>query len=141
MCIRDRYFTVWIGIFDCKKNTLTFSNAGHNCPPLHLINKKSYVEKLVVSGRMISNIIEQNIYQEVTINLNPKDKILFYTDGIIESKDIGKNEYSVERLMKILKEDRSLDYILDDLEKFSWGEQDDDISLAIIDYKGEKNEN
>ncbi|WP_311370307.1 SpoIIE family protein phosphatase [Anaerococcus hydrogenalis] len=137
----SQYFTVWIGIFDCKKNTLTFSNAGHNCPPLHLINKKSYVEKLVVSGRMISNIIEQNIYQEVTINLNPKDKILFYTDGIIESKDIGKNEYSVERLMKILKEDRSLDYILDDLEKFSWGEQDDDISLAIIDYKGEKNEN
>ena len=137
----SQYFTVWIGIFDCKNNTLTFSNAGHNCPPLHLINKKSYVEKLVVSGRMISNIIEQNIYQEVTINLNPKDKILFYTDGIIESKDIGKNEYSVERLMKILKEDRSLDYILDDLEKFSWGEQDDDISLAIIDYKGEKNEN
>lgn len=137
----SQYFTVWIGIFDCKNNTFTFSNAGHNCPPLHLINKKSYVEKLVVSGRMISNIIEQNIYQEVIINLNPKDKILFYTDGIIESKDIGKNEYSVERLMKILKEDRSLDYILDDLEKFSWGEQDDDISLAIIDYKGEKNEN
>ncbi|EEB35338.1 stage II sporulation protein E [Anaerococcus hydrogenalis DSM 7454] len=137
----SQYFTVWIGIFDCKNNTLTFSNAGHNCPPLHLINKKSYVEKLVVSGRMISNIIEQNIYQEVTINLNPKDKILFYTDGIIESKDIGKNEYSVERLMKILNEDRGLDYILGDLEKFTWGEQDDDISLAIIDYKGEKNEN
>lgn len=137
----SQYFTVWIGIFDCKNNTLTFSNAGHNCPPLHLIHNKNYVEKLVVSGRMISNIIEQNIYQEVAINLNPKDRVLFYTDGVTESKNVDKNEYSVERLMKILKKNKKLDFILSDLENFTWGEQDDDISLALIDYKGELNEN
>lgn len=137
----SQYFTVWLGIFDMKKDSLTYSNAGHNCPPLHLLEKKNRVNKLVVSGRMISNIIEQNIYQEVTIRLNSKDKILFYTDGVTESKDIGKNEYSQERLMEKLKDNKNLDYILKDLEKFTWGEQDDDISLALIDYKGEKNEN
>lgn len=137
----SQYFTVWIGIFDSKNNKLTYSNAGHNCPPLHLVENKDRVNKLVVSGRMISNIIEQNIYQEVSINLHPKDRILFYTDGVTESKDIDKNEYSVERLVENLKNKKSLDYILDDLEKFTWGEQDDDISLALIDYKGEINEN
>lgn len=137
----SQYFTVWVGIFDSLNDSLTFSNAGHNCPPLHLIENKNRVNKLVVSGRMISNIIEQNIYQEVTIKLHPKDRILFYTDGVIESKDIEKNEYSVERLMEKLKNKNNLDFILEDLEKFTWGEQDDDISLALIDYKGEKNEN
>lgn len=137
----SQYFTVWVGIFDSLNDSLTFSNAGHNCPPLHLIENKNRVNKLVVSGRMISNIIEQNIYQEVTIKLHPKDRILFYTDGVIESKDVEKNEYSVERLMEKLKNKNNLDSILEDLEKFTWGEQDDDISLALIDYKGEKNEN
>ncbi|MDU2829581.1 MAG: SpoIIE family protein phosphatase, partial [Anaerococcus sp.] len=137
----SQYFTVWIGIFDIKNNRLTFSNAGHNCPPLHLVENKNRVNKLVVSGRMISNIIEQNIYQEVTISLHPKDRILFYTDGVTESRDMNKNEYSVERLMENLKNKKNLDYILEDLEKFTWGEQDDDISLALIDYKGEKDEN
>ena len=137
----SQYFTVWIGIFDSKNNKLTYSNAGHNCPPLHLVESKNRVNKLVVSGRMISNIIEQNIYQEVTINLHPKDRILFYTDGVTESRDVNKTEYSVERLIENLKNKKNLDYILDDLEKFTWGEQDDDISLALIDYKGEINEN
>ena len=137
----SQYFTIWIGIFDTQKDSLTFSNAGHNCPPLRLIENKNRVNKLVVSGRMISNIIEQNIYQEVTIKLNPKDKILFYTDGVVERKDMEKNEYSIERLMENLKANNDLDYILRDLEDFSWGEQDDDISIALIDYKGVKNEN
>ncbi|MFR7765467.1 MAG: hypothetical protein ACLU05_08670 [Anaerococcus obesiensis] len=59
----------------------------------------------------------------------------------MESKDIETNEYYVERLMEKLKNKNNLDSILEDLEKFTWGEQDDDISLALIDYKGEKNEN
>ena len=43
--------------------------------------------------------------------------------------------------MEKLRNKNNLDSILQDLEKFTWGEQDDDISLALIDYKGEKNEN
>lgn len=131
----SQYFTIWLAIFDTKENTMTYSNAGHNCPPLHYQEHKKFVNKLLVSGRMISNIIEQNIYQEVTIRLHNNDKILFYTDGISEAKDIKREEFGVKRLEESLKKIEKIDNLLEELENYSWGEQEDDISLALIEYK------
>lgn len=131
----SQYFTVWLGIFDTKKNTLTYSNAGLNCPPLHFQEKKNLINQLLVSGRMISNIIEQNNYKEITIKLNSNDKILFYTDGVIEAKNIDKEEFGVYRLEESLKNRESIDDLLKKLEKYYWGEQEDDISLCLLEYK------
>lgn len=137
----SQYITLWMGIFDTKNDTLTYSNAGHNCPPLHFQQNMNFVNKLLVSGRMISNIIEQNIYQELTVKLHPDDRLLFYTDGLTESKNENKEEFGLDRLIKVFKNHHDLDEIIEILSKFSWGEQEDDISLALIDYKEKENEN
>lgn len=137
----SQYFTVWVGIFNTKDDTLTYSNAGLNCPPLHFQENKDYVNKLLVSGRMISNIIEQNIYQEVTVRLHPNDKILFYTDGVTEAKDVNNEEFGVYRLEESLKNLNKIDDLVSEIDSYNWGEQEDDISLCLLEYKEKTDEN
>ncbi|MGO3018514.1 MAG: SpoIIE family protein phosphatase [Anaerococcus sp.] len=134
----SQYFTMWLGIFDLKKETLIYANAGHNCPPFMYCKEDGKSKVLEVSGRMISNIIEPTDYREVKVNFNPNHKILFYTDGATESQNFEKEEYGIKKLIQKFKETSNLTEIIEDIKKFTWGEQKDDIALALIAYKEKK---
>lgn len=131
----SQYFTMWLGIFDLKNNKLKFSNAGHNCPPLFFRKKTNKIEELEIGGRMISNLIEVSQYKEVEIDFCKEDEILFYTDGATESQNHDKSDYSVARLKEKFSQTSDLDEILEDITDYTWGEQKDDIALAVIKYK------
>ena len=131
----SQYFTAWLGIFDFKNHKLTFSNAGHNCPPMIIKESSLECEFLHANGRMISNIIEPDIYNEVRLKLNDGDKILFFTDGAIEATNVDKKEYGLARIKKTFLQSQDLKKVYEDIYNFSWGEQKDDITLAMISYK------
>lgn len=134
----SQYFTMWLGVFDLKEEKLTFANAGHNCPPILYCEEDGKSDLLKVTGRMISNIIEPTDYKELKEDFSPGHKILFYTDGVIESQNIDKEEYGIKRLTKNFKKTRDLDKIINDVQQFTWGEQRDDIALAEIAFKEKK---
>lgn len=131
----SQYFTAWLGIFDFNNNTLCFSNAGHNCPPMIYRLDKNDCEYLHANGRMISNIIEPDVYNEVTIPLKHDDLILFFTDGAVEATSQDEREFGLERLKNAFCDHREIDKIYKEIVEFSWGEQEDDITLAMITYK------
>lgn len=131
----SQYFTAWLGIFDQKDNSLTFSNAGHNCPPLFYSYENERVDYLLASGRMISNIIEPEKYDEKKVYLNKGDRLLLFSDGAIEAKDEAGKEYGLERLRNIFEIHHDLDLTYKDIDKFTWGKQEDDISLVQVEYK------
>lgn len=131
----SQYFTAWLGIFNMKTNKLTFSNAGHNCPPL--VYKKGYEEAgfLLINGRMISNIIEPDEYIQKDLNLAEGDKLLFFTDGAIEAKNKAGDEYGLERLRQTFTRNQDIAYVYEDIRNFARQELEDDLSLATIEYK------
>lgn len=131
----SQYFTAWLGIFDFSTNSLSYSNAGHNCPPIIYRQGIDHYDYLSVSGRMISNIIEPDVYTEVKICLKDDDKILFYTDGCIEAKNQEGKEFGLERLRKAFCKYRDIDKIYEKIGEFSWDDYDDDLTLAMISYK------
>lgn len=131
----SQYFTAWLGIFDFSNNTLCFSNAGHNCPPMLYKLDKAECEYLHANGRMISNIIEPDLYKEVTIPIKHDDLILFFTDGAIEATRQDGREFGLERLKNAFCSHREIEKIYKEIQNFSWGEQEDDITLAMIRYK------
>ncbi|MDO5046962.1 MAG: SpoIIE family protein phosphatase [Anaerococcus sp.] len=131
----SQYFTSWLGIFDLKESTLIFSNAGHNCPPIFYSKKKDRVNFLLASGRMISNIIEPDNYDEKKVKFAPNDKILLFSDGAIESKNKDKKEYGLEGLKDRFAQSLDLEDVREGIEEFTWGKQEDDISLVQIDIK------
>ena len=131
----SQYFTAWLGVFDFDDKSLTYSNAGHNCPPMIFRQEVEKCEYLQASGRMISNIIEPDVYNEVRICLRDADKILFFTDGAVEATNKEKKEYGLERLKESFCTHRDLDKIYQDIKDFTWGEQEDDLTLVMVDYK------
>lgn len=131
----SQYFTAWLGVFDFSNHTLSYSNAGHNCPPMIYRKDVDNCEYLHASGRMISNIIEPDVYNEVTICLKDEDKILFFTDGAIEVTDRNGREYGIERLKDTFCDLRDINKIYEQIIAFSDGNQEDDLSLAMINYK------
>ena len=137
----SQYFTAWLGIFDSRDDSLVFSNAGHNCPPLIYSKENSQAEYLLVNGRMISNIIEPDTYIEKKLYLQDGDKILFFTDGAIEAKNEEGREFGLERLRDTFAEGTSLGFVHEKISHYNWQEMADDLTLALIEYKGEENEN
>lgn len=133
--LSSQYFTSWFSIFDMDKNTLTFSNAGHNCPPIYYSKRKDNCEYLLANGRMISNIIEPDSYDEKMVKLSDGDKILLFSDGAIESKNKEGIEYGLENLKMKFSRYLDINRILEDIKNFSQGKQEDDISLVQVNFK------
>lgn len=131
----SQYFTAWLGIFDFNTGSLVFSNAGHNCPPLIISRDSVEASYLLVSGRMISNIIEPDIYEEKAVDLADGDKILFFTDGAIEAKDENSREFGLERLRESFYKNQDLEKIIAEINDFNWQEMSDDLTLAMVEYK------
>ena len=131
----SQYFTAWLGVFDFSENKLTFSNAGHNCPPLLYSKSKDEVSFLLVSGRMISNIIEPDNYDEKMVKIEDGDRLLLFSDGAIEAKNEARKEYGLERLRDVYNREHDLEKTYKDIKKFTWGKQEDDLSLVEVEYK------
>jgi phosphoserine phosphatase RsbU/P len=81
-------------------------------------------------------------YIEEDYQLKSGDKIIAYTDGLIEWRNDLKESYSVDRLLNFIDQNRSLDCsslikdIYNDVEFFSSHQRNhDDLTMLIAEYK------
>ncbi len=129
------FITFFWGIIDENDKTLSYVNAGHN-PPL-LIRKNEIIK--LKKGGMILGVMQTIVpYQSETIELKENDFIVLFTDGITEAMNKNWEEFSDERLEKIVFENNSLSAknlllkIQDEINTFTSGaEQSDDITALI----------
>ncbi len=129
----DKYFSIFYGVLDKRDNTFRFVNGGHNSVPV-LLRKNKY-ELLMVTGYPISYLFNKVQYEEKVIRLFKGDKIIFYTDGIIEAKNKDKEEFGMDRLIHTIK--FSKDNLIRDIEKavfdFEYHEKEDDYAVLTIE--------
>lgn len=134
----SQYFTIIFAIIDTNEKTLTYVNAGHNATPL-VFNENNMAE-MRNRGRFISNIFPPLEYEERTLTLNPGDRFLFYTDGLLETMNRDGQFFGMDRLKKwIMKNPHSsrfLDKLTKDLQSFRWLEQKDDIAMLYMKIRG-----
>ena len=129
----DKYFTIFYGVFNTKTNQFVYANAGHNCIPIRYNSKG--IEMLKIKGLPISLIFNEVYYEENEIVLEEGDKILLYTDGISEVRDAKGEEFGIDRIISIVKENNKdvLKKIIERVEDFRWGEQKDDYALLLME--------
>ncbi|QQY79506.1 sigma-B regulation protein RsbU (phosphoserine phosphatase) [Keratinibaculum paraultunense] len=129
----DKYFTIFYGVYNIRTNQFKYSNAGHNCIPIIFNDYETTLIK--TKGFPISLIFNDIHYEENQIQLNKGDKVLFYTDGITEVRNIDGEEFGVERLVDVVNEHKIqvLDIIVEEVEKFRWGEQEDDFAIVLVE--------
>ena len=87
-------------VFDFKKQTIRYSNAGHNFPLL--VREDGKIEALVASGHRLGNTNDEP-FEKKEIPLLGGEFILFYTDGLIENKNDKNQEYGKRKLRKFIE--------------------------------------
>jgi GAF domain-containing protein/anti-sigma regulatory factor (Ser/Thr protein kinase) len=76
--------------------------------------------------------------EPLTINLRAKDRLLLFTDGLIEARDADGHFADVMRVVEPLRTGRLetvLDEILDELRNTVGGDLDDDLALLAAEYR------
>ncbi len=96
----EKYATLFYGILDTSSNKLSYTNAGHN-PPL-IISKNGSSRRLKTGGIMIA-MMDNFPFEEETVDIQPGDTLVIYSDGITESFNEKDDEFGEDRLEEILK--------------------------------------
>ncbi len=133
--------TFFIGVIDLEAKTITYANAGHNPPWLFRKNGERFELKSLLSrGNRLGEVEESGLYEEATLPMDIEDILFLYTDGLVENKNEGGEQYGKKRTKKIVEENlvNGPRGIIDALKKSymeyngSVKSLDDDITLASI---------
>jgi sigma-B regulation protein RsbU (phosphoserine phosphatase) len=131
----DRYATLFYGVFDAPTRRLQYVNAGHN-PPM-VIRRDGSIIRLGAGGVPIG-IFPDSSYEQETIQLNPGDLILAYTDGVTEALNPAGEEWGVESLRKTAREsasrcaDEIVRAVFTAMDVHSGGHQTDDATVLVM---------
>jgi phosphoserine phosphatase RsbU/P len=128
---------------DMEKNSIKYAGAGH--PPLLLWRQSSAVASEVLENGLLLGFFKDAPYSVAEVCVQPGDKAVLYTDGILETRSPSKEEFGPD-LFKVfleahhtLKAEKFADLVLDELT--GWSEnhkgngQEDDITLLVIDFQ------
>ncbi len=103
----EMFVTVFYGIYDMTTGTIEYTNAGHNRP--YILHADGSVDMVKSNTNMALGIMEGLEYKSDTMQLQPNDILVTFTDGVTEAEDMEHNQFSDERLINTLKELRGAD--------------------------------
>lgn len=136
---RARLFvTAFFGILDQETGEFTYSNAGHN-PPYLLRRAGGRPQPLSVTGMPIG-IDEDTLWGKATVQIEPGDVLVLYTDGIPDAQNVDGEFFQEERLLEVARANAECSsahelqtLIIESVQAFI-GEaaQFDDITLVVL---------
>ncbi|RPI06655.1 MAG: hypothetical protein EHM64_02135 [Ignavibacteriae bacterium] len=100
-----KFVTFFLAQIDEATRTLTYCNAGHN-PPL-LRHADGSIEWLIPTGAAIG-LIEQTEFLQNSVILQQGDRVVLYTDGVVESFNKNEEQFGEERLEQFLHNSAAL---------------------------------
>jgi serine phosphatase RsbU (regulator of sigma subunit) len=135
------FVTCLYAILDLRTGIMTFANAGHNLP--YLLSADEVVE-LRATG-MPLGLLPGMTYDDVEVAVGVGDRVLFYTDGLVEAHDPERQMFGTPRLranLDVLRQvidpcdsQRLFQTLLEQLSEFTgpnW-EPEDDITIVTFD--------
>lgn len=131
----NEFMTLIGGLYDAGTGVFEFINAGHLSPIIVREDGKIETKK---SGHRILGVVPSPFTTD-QIRLNPRDRLVLYSDGITETFSPSDEIYGEDRLKKFLLDNRHLpsDFLLTNLENVlqdfrKGGDLTDDISLIYL---------
>ncbi len=93
------FFTILYGVLDVKTQLFTFASAGHPGP---VLVRAGQPPQLLEGSSYPIGISPEPDYQTQTIQLQAGDKLLLYTDGVVEALSSRDKPYGQERLLRTI---------------------------------------
>jgi sigma-B regulation protein RsbU (phosphoserine phosphatase) len=134
---QEQFVTAAYVYLDAASATLRYSAAAH--PPMLLLRAGKVLE-LTENGLMLA-AFSFATYSTTECPLEPGDRLVLYTDGILEATNATGEEFGPHRLSALLKDGARLnpeaaaDHIMASLQTWSKS-QNDDLTVLICDYAG-----
>jgi sigma-B regulation protein RsbU (phosphoserine phosphatase) len=126
-------------VLNAKDKILSLCSAGQT-QPIHLSAKTGKAELVQTKGDTFPlGILDDAAYQETRLQLSPGDKLVFYTDGIVEAMNEREEIFGFGRLQELVQAARNmsaetlLKEILEKVNQFA-GEaaQHDDLTAIVV---------
>lgn len=133
----EAFVTAFYAIFNPATRELRYATAGQSPPRVWRCGQRR-AEQLNEGGNLPLGLMPDLVYESATTQLNPGDKLVLYTDGIIEATDRQNKLFGVGRLDYLLSESCHLsaqqvvDHIVHAVGGFSnYAPADDDRTLVV----------
>jgi sigma-B regulation protein RsbU (phosphoserine phosphatase) len=97
-----KFITFFYCILDSRDGTLTYTNAGHNPPILARGDRQCL--RLSQGGAVLGALPDWQ-YQWDQIRLQPGDRLVLFTDGLVEARSAEDEEFGEARLIELLNHD------------------------------------
>jgi serine phosphatase RsbU (regulator of sigma subunit) len=129
-----RFVTFCYARIDMTAGRLTYANAGHN-PPL-LVHADGTVDRLMPSGTVLG-VFAESTYEQGQFRIGPGDRLVLYTDGITEGRNVAGDELGEDALAvsatahRALAAEPMLAAMMHDVEAFNGGTYEDDATLIV----------
>jgi sigma-B regulation protein RsbU (phosphoserine phosphatase) len=127
---------------DMELGAMKYAGAGH--PPLLLWRASTGKTAELEENGMVLGLFGDATYDEIEVTMEPGDRVVLYTDGILEASNSSQELYGADRFKRFLELNCSVganelsDVMLDELCEWSGRAegrgQEDDITLLTVDF-------
>lgn len=139
----NKFVTAAYVYVDLEENLMRYAGAGH--PPLMQYRNSMNKAVQILENGIVLGILEESTYGALEIPLEPGDRQVLYTDGILEAANPVQEMFGVEQFMRFLESSKSLnagqfaDALLAKIDRWTGQSseqgQQDDLTLVLFDFK------
>ncbi len=135
----ETFATLFVGIIDLEKQTITYCSAGH--PPALLVRGGQEISILDVQSGVVGAFSDIS-YRDGRVNFEPGDSLLLYTDGTTEARAPSGAFFGEQGLRDMVMRECApgkpfeglLDRFLATLDTFTGQRLDDDVAMVCLRF-------
>jgi len=128
---------------DLENERICYAGAGH--PPVLQWRNATRKTAAVLENGLVLGMVDEAVYTTLELPLEPGDRYVLYTDGVLEAANPLQEQFGADRFMRFIENHMHLgadpfaEALLGELSR--WTEQtaeagqQDDITLLVVDYQ------
>jgi serine phosphatase RsbU (regulator of sigma subunit) len=133
------FVALLFAVLDSSSKTLSLCSAGQTQPVLRSASSGAAVLVETKGDSFPLGILEDAAYEETGLSLATDDKVVLYTDGVVEAMNAEEEMFGFDRLIEVIKESKNsaaqslLEEIKGKVNEFAGSTpQHDDITIIVV---------
>ncbi len=136
----DMYIVMLYGVFNTQTGIFSYASGGLNTTPLR-IRPDGSIQELDNGGYAICKLgdLLKPKFVNHQVLLFPGDKLLLYTDGLVDARNASDEPYSIQRLKDMMRHhykwgvEHLTDALIKDVRNYTENKLKDDITVVAFD--------
>jgi len=136
------FVALFYGIFDPKTRKLSYTNAGQTMPYILRNGQTKFLPQAQTGDRFPLGIVRDATYEQMSIELQVGDKLVFYTDGLVDAMNGTEETYGFDRLSESIRHngaeepDAMVEKLMAGMRNYSGKSSvHDDVTVVILQVK------